>query len=357
MNFQKPNGFNLRSNAALLTTLLSFPALALAAQAERDQSPSQHDQHMMHGASMPQPQASESPEPVPQAPDPVVMSHDEHLAHSEPVNPQSENPESKIGSVKPDSTKPVPVRTVHGTHVSTAPQGGKLRSPDYSDGYQNTASHHMMSSPNLWSVDAEKLELAHDDHAQQNSGQYELKFWYGNDYNRLYLNTSGEFAQKDLEQASTSLIWWRPFSPYWNTTFGLKQDYVAENTDQTWLGFGISGLAPYWFDVEASVYGALTGHSQLQLNASYDLNISQKWVLQPEVELLAYGKTDVQHRYGAGLAEIKSGLRLRYEITPQFAPYIGFEHERFVGKTAKLYKDLEDDRSSRKILLGLRFWY
>lgn len=326
MNFQKPNRFNLRSNAALLTTLLSFPALALAAQAERDQSPSEHSHHQMHGNSTSEMMANPaSMQNVPK------LDSEEHTAHTEAVGNLASPNKNQITA--------------------------GLRSPDYSDGYQNTTSHHMMSSPNLWSVDAEKLELAHDDHAQQNSGQYELKFWYGNDYNRLYLNTSGEFAQNDLEQASTSLMWWRPFSSYWNTTFGLKQDYVAENTDQTWLGFGISGLAPYWFDVEASVYGALTGHSQLQLNASYDLNISQKWVLQPEVELLAYGKTNVQHRYGAGLAEIKSGLRLRYEITPQFAPYIGFEHERFVGKTAKLYKDLEDDRSSRKILLGLRFWY
>ena len=326
MNFQKPNGFNLRSNAALLTTLLSFPALALAAQAERDQSPSEHSHHQMHGNTMSEMMAN-----------PVSMQNvakldsEEHTAHTEVVG-HSASPNKDLITAG-------------------------LRSPDYSDGYQNTASHHMMSSPNLWSVDAEKLELGHDDHAQQNSGQYELKLWYGNDYNRLYLNTSGEFAQNDLEQASTSLMWWRPFSPYWNTTFGLKQDYDADSTDQTWLGFGISGLAPYWFDVEASVYGALTGHSQLELNASYDLNISQKWVLQPEVELLAYGKTDVQHRYGAGLAEIKSGVRLRYQITPQFAPYIGLEHERFVGKTAKLYKDLEDDRSTRKILLGLRFWY
>lgn len=359
MNFQHFNVMNIGSKVVLLTAFLSVPALTFAAQPEHQHTDSQHDQHMMHGASRPQPQASESANavPVPQAPDPVVMSHDEHLAHSEPVNPQSENPESKIGSVKPDSTKPVPVRTVHGTHVSTAPQGGKLRSPDYSDGYQNTVSHHMMSSPNLWSVDAEKLELTHDDHAQQNTGQYELKFWYGNDYNRLYLNTSGEFAQNDLEQASTSLMWWRPFSTYWNTTFGLKQDYDADSTDQTWLGFGISGLAPYWFDVEGSIYGTTTGHSQLELKASYDLNMSQKWVLQPEIELRAYGKTSEEHRYGAGLAKVNTGMRLRYEVAPQFAPYVGFERERFLGKTARLYKASEGRSSSSKVLLGIRFWY
>lgn len=326
MNFQHFNVMNIESKVVLLTAFLSVPVLTFAAQPEHQHTDSQHDQHMMHGNTTSEMMAN--PASMQNAP---MIDSKEHTAHTEAVG--------NLASPNNDQIT------------------AGLRSPDYSDGYQNTASHHMMSSPNLWSVDAEKLELAHDDFAQQNSGQYELKLWYGNDYNRLYLNTSGEFAQNDLEQASTSLIWWRPFSPYWNTTFGLKQDYDADSTDQTWLGFGVSGLAPYWFDVEASVYGALTGHSQLQLNASYDLNISQKWVLQPEVELLAYGKTDVQHRYGAGLAEIKSGLRLRYEITPQFAPYIGLEHERFVGKTAKLYKDLEDDRSSRKILLGLRFWY
>ena len=323
MNFQQLNVFSVFLNTTLLTALASFLTPALAAHPEHNPAISQHDHYSISGTTMPMPLAS-----MQTVPDVDKVADTEH-SKSAPQSALSRKNQISDG----------------------------LRNPDYSDGYQNAASHHMMSSPNFWSLDAEKLELAHDDLHQQTSGQYELKLWYGNDYHRLYLNTSGEITSDDLEQASTSMMWWRPFSTYWNTTLGFKQDYLADSADQTWLGGGIHGLAPYWFDIEANLYGTTKGNSQLEFNASYDLNISQKWVLQPEIELLAYGKTSIEHRYGAGLAEIKTGLRLRYEITPQFAPYLGFERERFVGKTARIYQNLEANTGSSKIILGLRFWY
>lgn len=323
MNFQKLNIFSMFSHTTLLIALAGFLTPTLAAQPEHNPPISQHDHYSISDTIMPMPLAA-----MQTVPDVDKVEHHEHTKS-----------------------------TTHSALSSKNQMSAGLRSPDYSDGYQNTASHHMMSSPNFWSVDAEKLELAHDDFNQQTHGQYELKLWYGNDYHRLYLNTSGEITPDDLEQASTSVMWWRPFSTYWNTTLGIKQDYVADSADQTWLGGGISGLAPYWFDIETTLYGSTEGNSQLEFNASYDLNISQKWVLQPHIELLAYGKTSTEHRYGAGLAEVNTSVRLRYEITPQLAPYIGFEHEQFVGKTATLYKNHGDNSRSRNILLGLRFWY
>ncbi|RYY79437.1 MAG: copper resistance protein B [Moraxellaceae bacterium] len=324
MNFQIFNAFNWRINTVLLTTLISFSPFVLAVPLENKSPVQQH--HKTHDTTM----ATVSPVSMQNLPE---VDSVEHTEHSKPV-----------------------------THVALPDEkqmNSGLRKPDYSDGYRSLDTHHMMSSPNFWSLEAEALELIRNaDYADGHiGGHYDLKFWYGNDYNRLYLNTSGELEQDKLQQASSSVMWWRPFSAYWNTTFGLKQEYVADNNDQTWLGGGVSGLAPYWFDIETTLYGSTKGNSQLGFNASYDLNISQKWVLQPKIELLAYGKTSIEHRYGAGLAQVNTGLRLRYEITPQLAPYIGFEHEQFVGKTATLYKDHGDNSRSRNILLGLHFWY
>jgi copper resistance protein B len=333
MNFYQLNTFTVLSGAALLSVLASFSSAVFAAPLDHNSSVSQHEHHSMHPTTRPMLMTNKGIDPasITNVPD---VDNVEHSQHSEPA---------------------AHLAVLDKNQISTG-----LRNPDYSDGYRNKASHHMMSSPNFWSFDAEKLELTRPpqhSNRQNTSGQYELKFWYGNDYNRLYLNTSGEFEQDKLQQASTSAMWWRPFSAYWNTTFGLKQEYTADNNDQTWLGGGISGLAPYWFDVEAGIYASTQGNTQLELSASYDLNINQKWILQPEIELLAYGKTHAEHRYGAGLAQVNTGLRLRYEITPQLAPYIGFEHARVVGKTARFYKDREDDSRHSKILLGLRFWY
>lgn len=343
MNTQKSTAFSVSSATALLSLASIAPSL-WAAPPEHNPPAPHADHHSMHNATLSVPNANRPAALIPGSNVPEVNDKqpEQHSGHAAPASPD------------------------HGAQAHASRSTGKLRNPDYSDGYRSAASHQMMSSANFWSIDAEQLELAQDERSQQNSGQYELKLWYGNDYNRLYLNSSGEVAENDLEQASTSLMWWRPFSAYWNTTVGLKHDYqrqdeTAQDTDlksgQTWLGAGITGLAPYWFEVEANLYGSTGGHSQLELKTSYDLNITQKWVLQPEVELRAYGKTSTEHRYGTGLAEVNTAARLRYEITPQFAPYIGFERERFVGKTARLYKNSEGDSSSSKILLGLRFWY
>jgi copper resistance protein B len=219
----------------------------------------------------------------------------------------------------------------------------------------------MMSNPNLWSIEAEALELTRDaaNTDGHTGGHYDLKFWYGNDNNRLYLKAAGEIEQSQLQQHSTSALWWRPFSPFWNTVAGINLEgnetrkSLAQKS-QIWLAGGISGLAPYWFDLDAMAYVSTRGHSRFELHGRYDLYITQKLVLQPELELMAYGKTDASYAYGAGLAQISSAVRVRYDIWPQFSPYIGVERERSLGKTADFHSA---QTGQTKLLLGVQFWY
>ena len=325
--------------------------------------------HAGHSMSMAEPDQPEQTDHFNHTSEPSV--HSSHDSHNKPVhnNPSaeqktavapmmsmehSEHSEHSEQQALPKAPSQVPFS-------QSATNPAALRSPDYSNGYLNQSGHHMMSNPNLWSIEAEALELIRDagntdDHT---GGHYDLKFWYGNDNNRLYLKAAGEIEQSQLQQHSTSALWWRPFSPFWNTVSGINLEANESRKSQAqknqiWLAGGISGLAPYWFDLDAMAYVSTHGHSRFELHGRYDLYITQKLVLQPELELMAYGKTDTSYAYGAGLAQISSAVRLRYDIRPQFSPYIGVERERSLGKTADFHSA---QTGQTKLLLGMRFWY
>jgi hypothetical protein len=51
--------------------------------------------------------------------------------------------------------------------------------------------------------------------------------------------------------------------------------------------------------------------------------LAQRWILVTDVEVNLYGKNDSELGIGSGLSDIEAGLRLSYEITRKFAPYVG----------------------------------
>ncbi|WP_374045730.1 copper resistance protein B [Massilia sp. YIM B04103] len=184
------------------------------------------------------------------------------------------------------------------------------------------------------------------------SAAYEAQAWYGSDYNRLVLKAEGDVAKGRLREARTELLWGHAISPYWDTQLGVRKDH-GPGPRRTWLALGLQGLAPYWFEVDATVYVGSGGRTALRLNAEYELLLAQKWVLQPRTEWTAYGKADPAAGVGSGLSEGMFGLRLRYDLSRQFAPYVGVEWNRkFGGATVAT----ERARETRWVA-GLRFWY
>ena len=79
-------------------------------------------------------------------------------------------------------------------------------------------------------------------------------------------------------------------------------------------------------------------------------------ILQPEFELNAYGKDDPERQIGAGLSDLQLGLRLRYEIRRECAPYVGVAWLRRLGETAELARASGQDPSVIQFVAGIRFW-
>lgn len=185
---------------------------------------------------------------------------------------------------------------------------------------------------------------------------YEASARIGRDYDALLVRSEGEFAGGRLREARSELLWSHAVAPFWDLQFGLRLDHGAAPSRQ-WLAFGVQGLAPYWFELDATAYLGPQGRSALRLAADYELLLTQKLILQPHAEANFFGRSDLPRALGSGLSDIKAGLQLRYEFDRQIAPYIGVEWSRLQGQTASLARASGELRSDTRWVAGLRLWY
>lgn len=185
---------------------------------------------------------------------------------------------------------------------------------------------------------------------------WEAKAWYGGDYNKFALKTEGERVHNETEHARTEALWEHTIARWWSTQAGVRYD-SGKGPSRTWAAFGIEGLAPYWFDVEATVYVGEQGRTALRAEGKYDLRFTQRLILQPQLEVNLYGKDDPERGLGSGLSDLEAGLRLRYEIRREFAPYIGVQWTRRFGETADLAEVRGDDTGDVQFVAGARVWF
>lgn len=204
------------------------------------------------------------------------------------------------------------------------------------------------------SVRVERLERVHTEDGV--STAYDLQAWYGRDYDRIALKAEGDYAEGTLHEARTELLWSHAVAGYWDAQLGLRHD-SGTGPSRTWLAAGIQGLAPYWFEVDATAYVDGDGRTALRLAADYELLLTQRLVLQPRAEAAFYGKSDTAHGLGSGLADAVVGLRLRYEPSRRFAPYLGVEWAGKYGETADLARAAGAATDETRWVAGLRFWF
>lgn len=185
---------------------------------------------------------------------------------------------------------------------------------------------------------------------------YDVLAWYGRDYDRLWFKSDGEVNGGRLENARSELLWGHAIAAYWDTQLGVRYD-SGEGPNRSWLAFGVQGLAPYWFEVEASAYLGEQGRTALRLEAEYELLFTQRLILQPRLEASFYGRRDAERQRGSGLSSLEVGLRLRYEIRRELAPYLGVERVARYGETADLVRAANEDPKTTRLVAGVRFWF
>jgi copper resistance protein B len=190
--------------------------------------------------------------------------------------------------------------------------------------------------------------------------QYDLSSWVGGDVNRVWLKAEGQQSTEGgVGDTALQLLYGRLISPYWDVQFGVRVDvgYGAGTNARALAVLGLEGLAPGWFDVEPAIFVSHRGDLSASLTASYDLYVTQRLVAQPRVESAVALQEVPAFGVGSGINNVDLGLRLRYEISRQFAPYLGVTWERQLMETADLARSAGADVSELSAVVGLRLWY
>jgi copper resistance protein B len=214
-------------------------------------------------------------------------------------------------------------------------------------------THEMPEDPLNRAVRVDELEWLDADDSKQ---QWDVSAWVGRSLDRLTIRTEGERSAGDTERAELQLLYTHAVARWWDVVAGSRSDF-APGSGKSWAAFGVQGLAPYRFEVEATAFLSDGGDTAARIEAEYDLLITSRLILEPRIELNWYGQTDWSRNQGAGLSDGEAALRLRYELRREVAPYVGIVRERLWGDRADAARaaGLDPDDTSWVAGVRLRF--
>lgn len=187
--------------------------------------------------------------------------------------------------------------------------------------------------------------------------RFEGEAFTGSNINRFGVKLEGEGSfGKRIDDLELQALYSRATAPYWNLQAGLRYD-IKPGPSRTYAVLGVEGMAPYWFKINAATFLSNKGEVRARLEGSYDLRITQSLILQPRIETNLSFQDIPEIGVGSGLSDIETGIRLRYEIKQEVAPYLGIEWRKQVGDTARFARLAGDDPDSLNFVAGIRVWF
>ena len=296
-----------------------------------------------------------------------AQEHDAHQGHAMPAAPAPQ-------------TLPPPAADPHAGHVMPTPlvdaanpsPGPEMETPPPPE----AGSGPPLAADAIWGTESmaasrADLQRTHGDfpvfwfqgdrfEAQVGEGRdgylWDLQGYYGGPTSRFWFKSEGEgsFGER-VEDAEVQALYSRAIAPFWDMQAGVRQDIAGPGT--TYAVIGIQGLAPYLFEVDAALFISHRGDVTARIEGELDQRITQRLILQPRAELSLAAQDIPRLGIGAGIDKIEVGVRLRYEIVREFAPYIGVEPSLHVAKSADYARARGDDPSATNFVVGIRFWF
>jgi copper resistance protein B len=292
-------------------------------------------------ASAPSSQAQSASAPPPANPG-------QHAGHGQEKAGGTQKPDEPV--TKPDAAAP----HVHAPSQELPPFIPKLTDEDRKAAFPAVEGHGVHDGDINYFVLFDQLEWQGDEHGS--SVGLDSKGWVGRDRDRLWFRAEGDWEDDNIGEAEAHLLYGRQFSRWWDVVGGVRQDF-RPGPARTWAALGVQGLAPYWFEIEATAYVGESGRTQARVEVEYELLLTNRLALQPLVELELAGKDDPERGTGAGLTTTEMGLRLRYEIRRELAPYIGVTWNRKYGDTADFAEAAGERTRGTRAVAGLRLWF
>ena len=307
----------MRSVAAAALLLTATPALA---------------QHMSH--EMPMDHMEQMPSPQPDAP-----SSDPHAHHHMQMD---------MGETIPNAPPPPEAMAgpEHAADTVFAPQEMAPSREAVRRGMGGMATHLVM-------VDRLETQAKH----RSDSLVWDANAWLGGDIDKLWIKTEGDAEWSGpVEEAEVQALWSHAIGPWFDLQAGVRYD-IRPRPDRAHLALGLQGLAPYFFELDAAAFLSEKGDLTARIEAEYDQRITQRLIVQPRVELNLSAQDVPELQLGSGFTSLEAGLRLRYEIRREFAPYVGFEWQRKFGSTARFTRTEGGDPNRTVFVAGVRAWF
>ena len=190
----------------------------------------------------------------------------------------------------------------------------------------------------------------------RNGYLWDVQGYWGTDTDKLWFKSEGEGSfGEDIESAEVQALYSRAIGPWFDLQAGIRQDFAPR--DRTYAVLGVQGLAPYKFEVDAAVFLSDQGDVTARIEGEIDQRITQRLILQPRAEVNLAAQDVPELGIGAGIDNVEAGLRLRYEITREFSPYIGLAQEWRLGGSADFARAANEDASTTSLVAGVRFWF
>lgn len=260
---------------------------------------------------------------------------------------------------------PTPVTQEHAQHQTKPKQPAttseqprtpipELTEADRVAAFPETGSHPDHGNSVHQYVSLDRLETWNADHGRGLA--WKGQGWIGTDLNKLRFRSEGERVDGRTEHADVEVLYGRSVARWWDVVAGVRHDFNP-GASQDFIAFGVMGVAPYKFEVEATVYIGQSGQTAARLEAEYDTMLTNRLILQWQAEAEFHGQEDAGRGTGSGLNRVEGGLRLRYEFTRQFAPYIGVAWEHAYGDTADFRRSEGIDVEDTRFVMGLRLWF
>jgi len=330
--------------------LLSLIPVAVAAPAF-GQTPDPHAGH-----AMPAPAAKADP----------------HAGHAMPVQKPAAPPADPHAGHGPAQATPAKPADPHAGHAMATQTGADLPvgdappPPPPADHLADRVYGASAMAPSRAILDTEHggarasqlmLNIAEARLGSEGGYEWDGEAWYGGDLHRFVLKSEGEGAwDHGVEDAEVQALYSRPVGLYTDLQVGLRHDFEP-GPQRTYATVGFETLFPYWFEAEGALFLSDKGELLARLEGSYDFRLTQRLVIQPRAEL-NFAAEDIPSRgIGSGLSDAELGVRLRYEIKREFAPYVGVVWSRKVGDTARLARAHGEDVDDTRVVAGLRAWF
>ncbi|HLS97529.1 MAG: copper resistance protein B [Porticoccaceae bacterium] len=184
---------------------------------------------------------------------------------------------------------------------------------------------------------------------------WDIAAMVGNELNKLWILSEGERVEDSMESHELRAYASRAVSPRWNLVAGWRGD-IHPDPERNWFMVGLEGVAPFFVETKVLLFAGSENRSGLRVSLEKEMMLTQRWQLVPEVEFEVHGHNDEETGTGSGLSSFEASLRLGYEVTPRFLPYVGVSWGKGFGQTADYLREEGEDTESSMIMFGVRFW-